>query len=934
MLAFARLLVVLLLLPGAALAVDKDTPFAASLVTPSVTVAPGGSVDVVVRYEVYKQHYLYRDMSGVTPLEAAGLSVGEGVFPRGKDTFDKVSESTREIYDSAFEVRVPVTVAADAAPGEHSVKLQVKWQGCNKPENYCLFPVKQEVSAKVVVQTAQSHWLEGFVREALASGGSSRPAEPKVDFSALPASADVQEVGADDEAHPVRARLLADKTALVPGETVRLAVHLLPKANWHTYWRSPGDIGLPTQIEWTLPEGATASPFEFPVPERFDQEGIVSYGYDGPVMFFTEVALPADLPPGEVVLSAHAEWLVCEIMCIRGEAKLELPLSVADSATPSVFVPLFDHYAAQHPTPLAEIEGFTVQAALSAGAVRPEETFRLAIQIKPTGDEPVKLAQEAGTWPGFTPIIKLNGMLDGVAVTPLDSGEVAVFVTAETFEADELPTDDVLGGLLTVQVGDRLVHTELTVPVPWAAAGAAVAASDSPLFGAAPAEGSVEAIPAAATGAVAAIAAPAAAKGGLLEFLNALWMAFLGGLVLNIMPCVLPVLTMKLYSLIGQVNTSPAERRAAGYAYSAGILVSFLALAGALIVIKLVLGEQVGWGFQSQSPIYNMVLVTIVFAFGLSMFGVFEVPAFGANRAAAASAKTGTAGYFLTGVFATLLATPCSAPFLSVGMGFGLALPPAGILLFFAVAALGLAFPFLLIALIPALYRFLPRPGAWMDTFKHLMAFCLMATAVWLVHILGGQLSRDAVTGMLAFLFFVALALWVLGRFGSPIEEPRRQVIVALVSLTIAVGGGASWLSTEAKPSFTAAVDLDSKDLDFSDEIPWQPFSQAQVESLAGETLFIDFTADWCLTCKVNEKSILAQSKVRESMKDLGVIPLKADWTNKDDTITAWLQRFGRAGVPFYLVMPADPGAEPIPLPDIITPDLVINAMKKGVGQT
>ena len=931
MLAFARTLVFLLLLPGAASAVDKDTPFAASLTTPSLSVAPGGTAELVVRYEVYAKHYLYRDMSGVSPLDGGGLTVGEGVFPPGKTIFDPVSEVNREIYEGGFEVRVPVTVAADAAPGKHAVKLQVKWQGCNKPENYCLFPVKQAVVAQVVVAARQGHWVEDLVRPALAAGGSSRAKEPSVDFSGLPASADVQEVGADDEAHPVRARLVADQTALVPGGTLRLGVHLEPETNWHTYWRSPGDIGLPTKIRWALPEGATSSAFEFPVPERFDQEGIVSYGYDGPVMLFTEITLPAELPPGEVLLGAQAEWLVCEIMCIRGEAELQMSLPVAEGSLPSAHAPLFDHYAGQHPTPIDQVQGFTVEAALSTSAVRPEETFQFAIQVKPTGDQPIKLAQSHGTWPGFTPIVKLNGMLDGVVVLPLDSGEIAIVVTAETFEADPLPTDDVLGGLLAVQVGDETVYTELTMPVPWAAAGAAVARSDSPLFGAAP-KGDV--LPAAepSTGAVAGVTA-AAGTGGALEFLYALWLAFLGGLVLNVMPCVLPVLTMKLYSLIGQVNTSSAERRSAGYAYSAGILVSFLALAVALIVVKVVLGEQVGWGFQSQSPVYNMVLVTIVFAFGLSLFGVFEVPAFGANRAAAASAKEGVSGYFLTGVFATLLATPCSAPFLSVGMGFGLALPPAGILLFFAVAGFGLAFPFLLIALVPALYRFLPKPGAWMDTFKQLMAFCLMATAVWLVHILSGQLSREAVTGLLAFLFFVALALWTLGRFGAPTEEPRRQMVVAALALVIAVGGGTSWLSLEVRPSFTGVTSTDQA-LDFTDEIPWQPFSQAQVEAYAGKTLFIDFTADWCLTCKVNEKTVLAQASVRGSMDELGVIPLKADWTNRDATITQWLQRFGRAGVPFYLVMPADAGAEPIPLPDIITPDLVIQALKQGVGQT
>ncbi len=923
-----------LLLPApAAAAVDADHPFAVALTTPAIDVAPGGTASVGVRFEVHAQHFLYRDMSAVSAVAAGGISVGEGVFPAGKQKHDTISESTREIYEAGFDVTVPVQVAANAAPGEHRIAIPVKYQGCNKPENYCLFPVKTELTLTVRVAAKKASLLDLLVGTAHASGGSTRPAEPPVDFSSVPASADVQEAGADEEPHPVRARLLADRTALTPGGTVRLGVHLTPNENWHTYWKSPGDIGLPTKIAWTLPEGATAKPYEYPVPERFEQEGIVSYGYDGPVLFFSEVALPADLPPGEATVAAHAEWLVCEIMCIRGSADLSLTLPVGPSE-PSAFAPLFDHHGEQHPTSPLAVTDFAVETAYSASAVRPEEPFRFAVRITPTGGASLALEQKAGTWPGFTPIVSLNGMINETRVETLPGGALQITLEGETFEADELPTTDVLGGLFAVNVGDRVVRTEVSVPVPWAGKDSPVVASTSPLFAARGA--SAEAAGVAPEGAPTASPAPAATAEAPPAEASLLWMlllAFFGGVLLNVMPCVLPVLTMKLYSLVAQVDITAAQRRVAGYAYSAGIVASFLALAVAVLITKAALGQDVLWGFQFQYPPYVAALATLVFAFGLSLFGVFEVPAFGANKAAEASAKDGVVGYFLTGVFATLLATPCSAPFLGTGMGFAFSLPSAGILLFFGVAGLGLAFPFLLIAVVPALYRFMPRPGAWMETFKHVMGFSLMATTVWLIDVLAGQVGRDGATGFLAFLFFVSVAAWLLGRFGSALEEPRRQLTVLLISVLVVAGGGWKYLDLDFAEAEAVAA-TDGCDVDFTEHIPWQPFSEDQVSRLSGSPVFIDFTADWCLTCKVNEKTILSTDRVRDAMADLGVCPLKADWTRRDSTISDWLQRYGKAGVPFYLVMPSDPGQAPIPLPEVITPDLVIDAMKRAAGRT
>jgi thiol:disulfide interchange protein len=340
---------------------------------------------------------------------------------------------------------------------------------------------------------------------------------------------------------------------------------------------------------------------------------------------------------------------------------------------------------------------------------------------------------------------------------------------------------------------------------------------------------------------------------------------------------------------------------------------------------------------QFQSPTYVAILATIVFVFGLSLFGVFEVPALGANQAAQASAKDGVAGYFLTGVFATLLATPCSAPFLGSAMGFALSLNAGGILLFFGVAGLGLAFPFLVIALVPALFRFLPRPGAWMDHFKQLMGFSLVATTVWLCFVLGKQVGLGTLsTGLTGFLFFltvVSLGAWFFGRFGGPMESGRRQLGAFAVALVLAVVGGIGLLDLAfAEPEGDGSLAQAGLFAQEWDEIPWQPFNESNVAALRGQAMFIDFTADWCLTCKVNERTILSQNKVRQGMRDLKVVPLKADWTRKDETISKWLKDYGKAGVPFYLVMPSDPAAKPIPLPEVITPDLVLSALRQATG--
>jgi thiol:disulfide interchange protein/DsbC/DsbD-like thiol-disulfide interchange protein len=922
--------------PSPALALDEETPFAVSLAQSEATISQGASSELIVNYQVFKDHFIYRDMSSVAVVDASGLDVGEARFPRGINKFDKISDKQREIYQQGFAVAIPISASVATSPGVKTVRLLAKWQGCNLPKNYCLFPTREELAVTVnVVKPADAPRGGPPEGDSAAKLPPVPGTAPKVSFEGLPSTASYQEVDSEGRNHPVHARMFADVTTASAGSEFRLAVHLEQQKGWHTYWKSPGDIGLPTRIEWTLPEGWKAAPFEFPVPLRFDQEGIVSYGYDDEVLFFSDVQVPQAAQPGEVQLQAKVNWLVCEVSCIPGEATLSLPMTISAAVDPKQDAEpraaLIDHFAAQHPIAATSITDFAIEASLSVSAVQPEQPFKAAIRITPTGDRAISAHQSAGLWPAFVPIVNLNGMLTELSVTTQENGVFTFTIDAESFELEEgadLPQGELIGGLLQLQSGEEWLRTEVILPVSWAKADELVAKSRSGLFvGEQVADG--------AGTPVVADSGEREAPGEPIEGGRFVWMlllAFLGGMLLNVMPCVLPVLTMKLYSLVEQKDISASDRRVAGFAYSAGIVFSFVALAIAVVILRLSFGQDVLWGFQFQYPAYVAALAALVWLFGLSLFGVFEVPALGANQAAEASAGEGTAGYFLTGVFATLLATPCSAPFLGTGMGFAFSLPTAGILLFFAVAGLGLAAPFLVISVVPALFRFLPRPGAWMDTFKHLMGFTLIATTLWLVDVLVGQIGGDRGISFLAVLLFLSIGAWVFGRWGGPTESGARQVGAFIVAVAVSGAGALLFLDLEMATDEVPATSAVVTDLDFSESVPWQPFTEERLAALEGTTVFVDFTADWCLTCKVNEKTILETKKVRGAMRDLGVVPLKADWTRRDPVITRWLQRYGKAGVPFYLVIPSDRSLDNIALPEVITSDWVIAALKQSRG--
>ena len=775
-------------------------------------------------------------------------------------------------------------------------------------------------------------WL-ATLTAALAAGSTVHPPgfteHPTVDLGQVPASADVQPLDPQGQPHQVRARLLADQDSLVAGGTVRVGVHLDQKKDWHTYWRSPGAVGQPTLISWTLPEGVSAGARLHPAPDFFEYEGIISYGYEDQVLHFVELQLPAEIPAEGLEIQADATWLVCEVQCIPGEASLSLTLPPG-TGQPSAAAPLFDHAATTFPSDPIDVTAFAFETALSQSALRADDEFQVVVLMTPTGAGQVETDASHDGFPLVTPIATPGWMLMDKRLEQREDGRIQLTLDGYAIGTDEgLPAHESAGALVQLMVDGQVVRTQIEIPLPFVEPGAEILASTSPLFG----DGTPLTDAGAPTSAPVEVSTPGVLDSLMTgQFWSMLGLAFLGGILLNVMPCVLPVITLKLYGLVEQAGITNAERRKAGTAYTAGILATFGVLAGVIVVVQQVFDLQAGWGFQFQYPPYIIALATIVFAFGLSLFGVFEIPGFGETAMSDASDKEGWLGYFMSGLFAVLLATPCSAPFLGTGMGFAFSLPSVLLVLFFLVAGLGLAFPFLLVAWVPALYRYMPQPGAWMETFKQLLGFTLMATTVWLVDVLANQTGTDGAFGMLVFLTVVGMGCWIFGKWGGLSATWKGRAGSATVVSVLALGTGWQVLILETQPSQECDDGglVATADLDFSHEIPWQPFTEDRVAALQGQTIFVDFTAEWCLTCKVNEKNVLETEAVRAAMAEQGVVPLKADWTNRDDTITRWLKRYGKAGVPFYLVIPADQTREGISLPEVVTTDIVIAALKEG----
>jgi thiol:disulfide interchange protein DsbD len=648
------------------------------------------------------------------------------------------------------------------------------------------------------------------------------------------------------------ATLVSDTDHVAARTPFHVGLRLQMAPGWHTYWRNPGDAGVPPELDLTLPEGAAAGPIAWPAPERLSEGGVMTYAYTG------EVLLPVTVTPAAAsgAITAHATWLVCEKICVpeEGDFRLDLP---AGPPSPSPQAPLFAAAGQRMPRPSPFAASFAPDGTLS---------------VSGAGLDPASVAQAY-----FLPAA--NGAIDDSAPQ-----RMAVHQGGFTLALKPGPNFDAgapLEGIL--QIRDR--------------GGEQADLWQSVQAGGAPALAS----------------SPSALPLGRIVAL-----ALLGGLILNLMPCVFPVLAMKALGIARLSGERRFVVRTHALSYTAGVVLAFVALGAALLMARTA-GSAAGWGFQFQSPIFVAGIAWLLFAVGLNLSGVFEIGFGGAGAGQGVAARGGHLGSFATGLLAVVVATPCTAPFMGAAIAAGLAAPAAVTMLVFAAMGVGLAAPYLLLALVPALARLMPKPGRWMDIFKQALAFPMYAAAAWLVWVLSQQTGPTGVLTCLVGIVLLGFAGWALGvaQASAGVKGRRvgRSAAIAGLLAALAVLSGVPVAPTEG----TVA------------EAGVEAFSPARLAALRaqGKPVFIDMTAAWCVTCLVNERVAITTAPMQQEFARRGIVYLKGDWTRQDPEITAFLRAHGRDGVPLYVYYPAD-GREPVVLPQILTEGLLLGEIDQA----
>jgi thiol:disulfide interchange protein/DsbC/DsbD-like thiol-disulfide interchange protein len=684
----------------------------------------------------------------------------------------------------------------------------------------------------------------------------------------------------------IEVELISESLNVVPGETLWLALRLTPTEHWHTYSRWQGDSGEATRLtNWQLPEGAVAGEIQFPTPSwlPFPGSDLVTFSYKDEVFLPVPVEVPATLAANTFDISVFAEWQVCDEICILGDATLALSLPVQGAAVQADprWQQAFATTRANLPLPSAE---HAVQALFAEAGERISFSFQDAGNV-------FDGATDVWFFPESKRILK-PGPLRDVMLT--DSMAQITHAKARRFliENGQVP------GLLSVAYGDGRTQGFLV--------GAMPVTTDS--------LASITALARNADGTT---------SSGDPGLLTVMLFALAGGLILNLMPCVFPVLSLKVLSFAATGGAEKAQQRLHGLAYTAGIVVTFMLLASILLALRAG-GEAVGWAFQLQSPWFVALLIYLFFVMGLSLSGVYE---FGSRFMGAGSSLASSAGYkgsFFTGVLATVVASPCTAPFMGAALGFALSQSWLVAMVVFVCLGLGMALPFLVLSFSPVLLRYMPRPGAWMNTFKEFMAFPMYATVLWLLWVLGNQAGVNGMAAVVGSCLLLAFGLWLLQkrREAGPFWRTVNAVVAGLLVLSVAYTLQSPLLQTRQASAVAGA----SGDELLLDEIH-EPFSAARLAELqaAGRPVFINMTAAWCITCLANEQTTLSSERVIQAMRDSNIVYLKGDWTNQDPEISEVLDRFQRPSVPLYLLYPGV-GKEPVILPQILTPSIMIDA--------
>ncbi|MEY2510478.1 MAG: hypothetical protein QOE26_1241 [Verrucomicrobiota bacterium] len=664
----------------------------------------------------------------------------------------------------------------------------------------------------------------------------------------------------------VQAKLLADVTAVVPGKpfTVGLLLHMVP--NWHTYWKFPGDAGIPTEIKWKLPEGWKAGEIQWPIPLKLDEPGDIQiYGYHDEVLLMQEITPPASLKDSSVQLAADTNWLVCEKICIPGSASLKLDLPVATESAPAN-EEIFSRYRRSLP------QNWPDPKVARANWKRQGPELQLTVESTALASYPAA---------DFFPLPDPSVVVSHPKTERGGDGKIVFRIPIETADKNL----SALNGIVVFGQSENGASRNA-----WALNASAITTS-GPLF-----------------------------SEGLAKFLL---FGFLGGLILNLMPCVLPVISLKIFGFVQQAGQDRRRILRSGLAFIAGIFAWFIGLALLLIGLKSA-GREITWAFQFTNPYFVVLMSAVVLVFALNLFGVFEIslPQFANRGVLGWTAREGEAGSFFEGVFATVLATPCTAPFLGTALGFAFTQSGWTILLMFLAIATGMASPYFLLSAQPAWLRLLPKPGAWMVRVKQLMGFLLLATLLFLLAVVGAERGVEAIIWTACFLLVLSLACWMKGAFIVPTASATARFVSLALMLVLVLGGGYYFIGEKFAAAKTVSAETQTVG-------GWQPFTPQLLETelKQGHAVFVDFTAAWCLTCKFNEANVLEAGAVRDAFQRHNITKIKADWTNADPAITKILKQFGRPGVPMYVLYPGN-HAEPILFPELLTQNLILEKLE------
>src|SRR5213594_3029611 len=666
----------------------------------------------------------------------------------------------------------------------------------------------------------------------------------------------------------VKAELLADTSAIVPGKAFTVGLLLRMAPGWHTYWKFSGDAGLPTELKWKLPQGFKIGEIRWPIPlKTIDPGDIETYGYENEVLLMQEITPPSKIDESSVKLSADANWLVCEKICIPGRETLQLELPISTTSQPAN-TELFARYRRLLPQNWPGADAATTEWSRAGSDLR-LKVASVALANYPAVD--------------FFPLPEQGTVVGHPTVESRNKNQILLRIPIESSGKSV----SAMAGLVVFSQqanGDDRAAWQITPP------------------------------------SIVSAAHPVPVR-GIFTFLL---FGFLGGIILNLMPCVLPVISLKIFGSIQHAGQNRRKILRSGIAFAGGIFTWFVGLALLLIALKAA-GREITWGgFQFTNPYFVLALSAIVLVFALNLFGVFEISLpQGVTRGLLSS--TGgqqEAASFFQGLFATVLATPCTAPFLGTALGFAFAQSPAIILSMFVAIAGGMSAPYLLLCAYPAWLRFLPKPGPWMLHVKQFMGFLLLATLLFLLYVLGAQRGLDGAIWASCFLLFVSIACWMKGAFVVPSASVAARQISVLLLLVLVIGSGIYFIGGKFR---STKISTGSTQLAGD----WQAFTpeRLQAELEQGHSVFVDFTAAWCLTCKFNEANVLESSAVREAFQRHAIVKLKADWTNGDPVITKLLQQFGRPGVPLYVLYPGK-SEEPIVFPELLTKSIILEKLE------